>query len=36
MAIGAIGTYVQSRRSADDVMVITLIFGLINSPCMAV
>lgn len=36
MAIGAIGTYVPSGSSTHDVMLIALIFGLINAPCMAV
>ena len=36
MAIGAIGTYVPSGSSTHDVLVIALIFGLINAPCMAV
>ena len=35
MAIGAISTYVPSGSSTHDVLVIALIFGLINAPCMA-
>ncbi len=36
MAIGAIGTYMPSGSSAHDVLVIALLFGVINAPCMAV
>jgi threonine/homoserine/homoserine lactone efflux protein len=36
MAIGAIGTYVPSGSSIHDVLLIALIFGAFNAPCMAV
>ena len=36
MAIGAIGTYVPSGSRTHDLLVVALIFGLINAPCMAV
>lgn len=36
MAIGAIGTYVPSGSSTHALLVVALIFGLINAPCMAV
>lgn len=36
MAIGAIGTYVPNGSSTNALLIVALIFGLINAPCMAV